>query len=128
MRRWIPIVALFFAVSAYADEPLPSWNDGPSKQAIVAFVDEGHDGRRPRLRAAPERIAVFDNDGTLWAEQPLYFQLVFALDRVKALAPAASRVEDAGAVRSVLAGDMKGVAGRRREGRSWSSSPRRTPA
>ena len=68
-------------------DPLPSWNDTDTKAAIVEFVelvtDESGDGFVPE----PERIAVFDNDGTLWCEQPLYVQLVFALDRVKQLAP-----------------------------------------
>ena len=68
-------------------EPLPSWNDGAARQTIVRFVtDVTRPGSRTFVPPA-ERIAVFDNDGTLWAEQPMYFQLAFALDRVKALAP-----------------------------------------
>jgi phosphoglycolate phosphatase-like HAD superfamily hydrolase len=69
-----------------ADDPLPSWNDGPAKESVTGFV------RRvttpgPEFVPEPERIAVFDNDGTLWAEQPLYVQAQFALDRVRALGP-----------------------------------------
>jgi hypothetical protein len=68
-------------------DPLPSWSDGAARQSIVAFVGkvtrEGTAGYVP----SAERIAVFDNDGTLWSEQPVYVQLAFALDRVKALAP-----------------------------------------
>ena len=65
---------------------LSSWRDGPAKNAILAFVaaTSGADGSDPV--PVEERVAVFDNDGTLWSEQPVYFQLAFALDRVKALA------------------------------------------
>jgi phosphoserine phosphatase len=66
---------------------LPSWNDGAAKGAIVAFVEDVSTPSGAGFVAAPERIAVFDNDGTLWAEQPMYFQLAFALDRVRALVP-----------------------------------------
>ena len=70
-----------------ADDRLPSWNEGPSKAAIVAFVDRTTRRGSPEYVGPSQRIAVFDNDGTLWGEQPLYFQLLFALDRVKVLAP-----------------------------------------
>ena len=73
--------------SAATTDPLPSWNDGESKQAILDFVVRVTDPAGPDFVPEPERIATFDNDGTLWAEQPLYFQLLFAIDRVKALAP-----------------------------------------
>ena len=72
-------------VSAPAD-PLPSWNDGGTKQAILDFVARVTDPASPDFVPEAARIATFDNDGTLWAEQPLYFQLFFTLDRVKALA------------------------------------------
>ena len=72
------------AVSA---DPLPSWNDGLPKKAIVAFVGTVTTPGSPGFVPVSERIATFDNDGTLWSEQPLYFQLFFALDRVRALAP-----------------------------------------
>ncbi len=70
-----------------ATDPLQSWNDGDAKQAILGFVARVTDPASPDFVAEAERIATFDNDGTLWAEQPLYFQLLFAIDRVKALAP-----------------------------------------
>jgi phosphoglycolate phosphatase-like HAD superfamily hydrolase len=73
------------ATQAVAD-PLPSWNDGPARQSIVEFVSGVSTPDSPRYVPVAERIAVFDNDGTLWAEQPLYFQLLFTLDQVKALA------------------------------------------
>jgi hypothetical protein len=82
------LCALAFATSsAFAADSLPSWNDGPAKKSIVEFVEKVTTPGWPDFVPAPERIAVFDNDGTLWAEQPLPFQLFFALDRVKALAP-----------------------------------------
>jgi len=72
--------------SATADAELPSWNDGPSRAAIVEFVRAVTQPGSPDFVAADERIAVFDNDGTLWSEQPMYFQVLFALDRIKAMA------------------------------------------
>jgi hypothetical protein len=92
-----------------AQDPLPSWNDGPAKKAIIAFV---HDvTREGSLNYVPpaERIATFDNDGTLWAEQPIYFQALFALDRVKALAPNHPEWKDKEPFASALRRDMKGV-------------------
>ena len=91
-QRIIASAALFVcaAVTALAGaqpDPLPSWNDGVVKQAIVSFVDRVTRSTSSDLVPLAERIAVFDNDGTLWAEQPAYFQLLFALDRVRALAP-----------------------------------------
>jgi len=67
--------------------PLASWNDGPSKSAIVDFVTRVTSPSSPDFRPPEERVAVFDNDGTLWPEQPMYVQLVYALDRVRAIAP-----------------------------------------
>jgi len=68
-------------------DPLPSWNDGTTKQSIVSFVEKITDKSDAGYVLPEERIATFDNDGTLWSEQPLYFQYIFAMDRVKALAP-----------------------------------------
>ena len=70
-----------------ADEPLPSWQDGTAKRAIVDFVTRVTARGGPDFALESERIAAFDNDGTLWAEQPMYIQMAFVLDRVKALAP-----------------------------------------
>src|ERR1700753_1723962 len=64
-------------------DPLSSWNDTPTKKAIIAFVDPGTRRGSPDFVVEDERVATFDNDGTLWAEQPMYSQLLFALDRVK---------------------------------------------
>jgi phosphoglycolate phosphatase-like HAD superfamily hydrolase len=96
-RTILAVLALIFLSSctqsatdtqtAASMDPLPSWNDGSSKHAIVDFVTRVTDLSSPDFVPESERIATFDNDGTLWAEQPLYFQLLFAIDRVKALAP-----------------------------------------
>lgn len=89
---------------------LPSWNDGKSKTAIVDFVDRVTQEGGPDFVAPAERIAVFDNDGTLWAEQPVYFQLAFALDRIAALASEHPEWKQKQPFKSVLEGDIKGVA------------------
>ncbi|MGB6648421.1 MAG: HAD family hydrolase [Bacteroidota bacterium] len=68
-------------------DPLASWNEGAAKQSIVGFVKEVTDKTNPDYVPVPDRIAVFDNDGTLWSERPVYFQFYFVIDRVKALAP-----------------------------------------
>lgn len=90
-----------------ADDPLPSWNSGYAKQAIVAFVTEITDQASPKFVPLEERIATFDNDGTLWAEQPVYFQFLFALDRVKALAPKHPEWKDQHPFSQLLKGDLK---------------------
>ena len=88
-------------------DPLPSWNDGGAKKAITEFVTRiTAEGGRDFVKPA-ERIAVFDNDGTLWAEQPMYFQLAFAIDRVKAMAAAHPEWRDKEPFGSILAGDLK---------------------
>lgn len=82
------VCAVAFATTvARAADPLPSWNDGRAKQSIIDFVTVVATAGSPGLVPVPERIAVFDNDGTLWSEHPMYVQVRFALDRVKALAP-----------------------------------------
>jgi hypothetical protein len=74
--------------SAPPQDPLPSWRDGAAKRAILEFAAAAADPASPGFWPEEERVAVFDNDGTLWVEQPMYTQLAFALDRLKALAPA----------------------------------------
>ena len=110
--RLAAVLASVFAtmqLPAAEQDALPSWNEGPSKQAIVKFVEEVTRQGSPRFIAPIERIAVFDNDGTLWSEQPLYFQLVFALDRVKALAPYHPEWKTKQPFQGVIEGDMKAV-------------------
>jgi hypothetical protein len=87
--------------------PLASWNDGKAKQSIIAFVQKVTKPGSPDFVPVPERIAVFNNDGTLWAEQPMYFQLAFTLDRVKALAPQHPEWKDKEPFASLLKGDLK---------------------
>jgi phosphoserine phosphatase len=90
--------------------PLPSWNDGDAKTAIVDFVERVTDKTHTDYRPAAERIAVFDNDGTLWAEQPMYFQLIYALDRVRALAPEHPEWAEVDPFRAVIANDREAIA------------------
>src|SRR4029434_2467321 len=84
----IALVFLFPAcrASAQAADPLPSWNDGRAKQSIIEFVATVPRDGSPGYVPPSDRIATFDNDGTLWCEQPMYVQLAFTLDRVKSLA------------------------------------------
>jgi len=88
-------------------DPLPSWNDGANKRAIIDFVNRVTKEEGPDFVAIPERIATFDNDGTLWSEQPIYFQFAFAIDRVKALAPSHPEWKDQQPFKAVLEGDAK---------------------
>src|SRR5262249_19308939 len=73
-------------VQAQSD-PLPSWNDGAAKTSIIGFVERVTTQGSPDFAPVGERIATFDNDGTLWSEQPVYFEVAFAIDRIKAMAP-----------------------------------------
>jgi phosphoserine phosphatase len=109
IRLILSIFILLLATSgaSQAADPLPSWQDGASKQAIVAFVEKvTKDGTADFVPPA-ERIAVFDNDGTLWGEQPAYFQLLFAIDRVKALSNAHPEWQTEEPFASLLRGDLK---------------------
>jgi len=92
-----------------AQNPLPSWSDTGSKTAILEFVGKVTKAGSADLVAQAERIATFDNDGTLWAEQPMYFQLAFALDRVKELAPQHPEWKTQEPYKSLLAGDLEAV-------------------
>jgi phosphoglycolate phosphatase-like HAD superfamily hydrolase len=97
-------------VSAQAADPLPSWNQGTAKQSIVDFVGRVTRQGGPDFVPSPERIATFDNDGTLWSEKPVPFQVVFAFDRVKALAPQHPEWKTREPFASLLKGDLAGVA------------------
>jgi len=102
------LAMLAFTITiAHAAGPLPSWNDGKAKQSIITFVEKVTRPGSPGFVPVPERIAVFDNDGTLWAEQPMYVQLFFVVDRVKALAPQHPEWKDKEPFASVLRGDVK---------------------
>jgi hypothetical protein len=103
--RFLTLLLLLVSLSAAAD-PLPSWRDGPTKAAITGFVATVTDAGSPDFVPAPERIAVFDNDGTLWVEQPMYTQLAFALERVAALADAHPQWREEQPFKAALEGDM----------------------
>jgi phosphoglycolate phosphatase-like HAD superfamily hydrolase len=91
--------------AAMAADPLPSWNDTAPKKNIIAFVDRVVKESSPDFVPVAERIATFDNDGTLWAEQPMYFQGLFAIDRVKVLAPQQPEWKTKEPFASILAGN-----------------------
>jgi phosphoglycolate phosphatase-like HAD superfamily hydrolase len=91
-------------------DPLPSWNDGPARQAIFDFTGRVTLQGGPDYVPPPERIAVFDNDGTLWCEQPIYFQAAFALDRVRAMAAEHPEWKQRQPFKAFLAGDKKALA------------------
>ncbi|APO72748.1 HAD superfamily hydrolase protein (plasmid) [Rhizobium gallicum] len=105
----LPMILLVVASSAQGADALPSWSEGKAKQSIVAFVERVTAQGSADFVPVPERIAVFDNDGTLWAEQPMYFQLLFALDRVKTLAPQHPEWASQEPFASLLKDDLKGA-------------------
>ena len=100
---------VLFTVASQAADPLPSWNDSPAKQSIISFVERVTTPDSPDFVPVSERIATFDNDGTLWCEQPIPVQLYFALDRVKALAPQHPEWSATEPFASLLNGDLQGV-------------------
>ena len=110
------IFALLYSCTQQLDQknvqqgdPLPSWNDGPSKQAIINFVKETTYSGSESFIPAKERIVVFDNDGTLWSEQPMYFQFIFAIDRIKQMAPQHPEWNEIQPFIAVLENDMETV-------------------
>ena len=103
--------SLALATTAFAEgEPLASWNDGKTRQAIVEFVQKVTTPGSPDFVPEEDRIATFDNDGTLWVEHPMYTQLAFALDRIKALAPQHPEWKTRQPFKAVLDNDMKTLA------------------
>ena len=111
-RSVIALVAVLMVTAAVAAEtdPLPSWNDGPTKKSIVDFVTKVTEPESGDYVSPQDRIATFDNDGTLWIEQSMYVQLAFALDRVKQLAPEHPEWKDTQPFKAALEGDMKTLA------------------
>ena len=102
------IIILLLSVStAHAADPLPSWRNGPAKQFIISFIHKTTQPGSPDFVPIEDRIAVFDNDGTLWSEQPNYVQLVFAIDRVKELAPQHPEWRVTQPFQAVLEGDLQ---------------------
>ena len=103
------LLTLASIAPAYSADALPSWNEGATKQSIVSFVERVTTQSGKDYVAPAERIAVFDNDGTLWSEQPLYFQLFFTFERIRTLAPQHPEWQEKPAVKALLVGDMKAV-------------------
>jgi len=114
MRRLLQLTLLLLTMLCVAGvaaaEPLPSWNDRPARDRILSFVHAVTEQGGKDFVPPAERIAVFDNDGTLWCEQPMYVQLAFALERVKALAPHHPEWKTTQPFKAVLEGDMKALA------------------
>jgi phosphoglycolate phosphatase-like HAD superfamily hydrolase len=119
------VLAPFFAIGIVASlctstiaqtDPLPSWNDGTVKKSISDFVVRVTTQGGPDFVAVPERIATFDNDGTLWTEQPYYFQIAFALDRIKAMAPRHPEWKSKQPFKALLEGDKKTFAAAGKDG------------
>jgi phosphoglycolate phosphatase-like HAD superfamily hydrolase len=103
---FLTLMLSFGSALAETDDLLPSWHEGKSKQSIIEFVNKVMDKNSPEFVIPAERIAVFDNDGTLWAEQPMYAQLFFALDRIKMLAPQHPEWHDKEPFASLLKGNI----------------------
>jgi phosphoglycolate phosphatase-like HAD superfamily hydrolase len=106
----LALLATWISVAVAQTDPLPSWNDGPAKQAIVAFVTDVTREGSPDFVPPSERVATFDNDGTLWIEQPIYVQFAYALERVRALAPQHPEWKETQPFKAVLEGDMSALA------------------
>src|SRR5271169_4920666 len=102
-------LGVFGGVSAAAEDPLPSWNEGASKKAILDFVHATTDKSSPKFVPKEERIAEFDQDGTLWVEQPLYTQFLYCLDRVGTLAKESPELKDREPYKTVLSGDLADI-------------------
>jgi phosphoserine phosphatase len=118
-RRSLAGLALALAAMparAQGSDPLPSWRPGPRRQALIDFVTAVTTTGGPDFVQPAERIAVFDNDGTLWVEQPVYTQLLFILDRIKALTPQNPDWQQDPVFRAAIAGDLRGVAAGGMEG------------
>jgi len=109
-RLWITAILSGCALFAQAKEILPSWNDGAAKEHIISYVREVTTAGSPNFIPEADRIAVFDNDGTLWSEQPAYFQLFFAMDRVRELAPKHPEWRTEQPFKAVLENDLQTLA------------------
>jgi phosphoglycolate phosphatase-like HAD superfamily hydrolase len=103
-------VCVWAASALAADDPLPSWNDGPAKKAILEFVRETTDKASPKYVRPAERIATFDQDGTLWVEHPMYTQVIYCLERVPAVVEKKPELRDVEPFKTVLSGDRAAIA------------------
>jgi phosphoglycolate phosphatase-like HAD superfamily hydrolase len=104
------LVALAGQPAGRAEDMLPSWNDGPTKQAIVEFVHATTDQASPRFVPPAQRIATFDQDGTLWVEQPMYTQVRYCLERVPALVETRPELKEVEPFKTVLSGNREAIA------------------
>lgn len=109
MKHLALVVPIMLAVAPAWSDPLPSWNDTGAKARLLAFVDSVTDPASPDYVTPAARIAVFDNDGTLWAEQPVYFQLLYAIDRLREAAEADPAILTSDVLKAAAEGDMEGV-------------------
>ncbi len=109
MRHVVLGTLLAFAPFTLLADPLPSWNDSGSKEAILNFVGAVTDPQGPGYVTPAERIAVFDNDGTLWAEQPVYFQFIFAMDRLADMAAQDPGILTTPTLKAAAQGDLNAV-------------------
>src|SRR5689334_16640501 len=114
MRHLRAALCLVFCVISWsvpaADDPLPSWNDGPAKTAILQFVQATTNQLNQKFVAPEERIATFDQDGTLWVEHPMYTQVVYCLERVPAVVAQKPELKDREPFKTVLSGDHEAMA------------------
>lgn len=115
LRHGLGIIAILAASTALAD-PLPSWNDTDAKSRITGFVASVTDPDSESYVTPADRIAVFDNDGTLWGEQPVYFQLLYGMDRVARLAKDDPSILTSNVLKAAAAGDLKGIFANGEEG------------
>lgn len=109
IRILLFLVVFVVAAAATPFDPLPSWNDGKTKSAILTFVADATDPQSPDFVPVQERIATFDNDGTLWSEQPMYTELFFVLAQIRAMAKDHPEWKTTEPYKSALAGDVKGI-------------------
>src|SRR5262245_60077485 len=110
-RAVLVVASLAFVAQAFAQtDPLPSWNDGSAKRAIVEFVRVTTTEGSPRFVPPPERIATFDQDGTLWVEHPMYTQVIYCLNRVPALVKTRPELAKVEPFKTVLTGDLEAIA------------------
>ena len=105
-RALLSLIPVILSAQAFAQtDPLPSWNDGAAKKAIVEFVQATTTQGSPKFVPAPERVATFDQDGTLWVEHPMYSQLIYILDRVPAVVKEKPELAKVEPFKTVMSGD-----------------------
>src|SRR6476469_8598676 len=115
MIAWLGAFAVVYAlltpsITTAQTDPLPSWNDGAAKQAIIEFVEATTNSAKPTFVRAEQRIATFDQDGTLWVEHPIYSQVVYCLERVPDLVKAKPELKDVEPFKTVMSGNREAIA------------------